>query len=396
MKTHSAKRTGSAVTFATAALAALGLTIAAVPAQAKITWITVNDLVDETDVITAGKLCIAVNLGPEPCATVVNGVHFQADRGHWNKKVMTKGGPVTNGVMYWPDFTSGGYRVKMPWQRANGMGNGVTPNAAYNLGLSTGKHVRPGNHSRVNTISGLTPGNTYQIQLWCAHSSAKLVEWDDGNGGREGKGGIFMTTGNAMKGQVATGVFVAAAGGTQTFTCWDQDADPNTTPPLKATWGLLNMLQVRDVSSTPRAASATHYGLGTKGTPRGGRNGQYGGTSCAPAISLTGHPVLGSKVSFTAENSSGAPSSAMVLIGVSASSLIFLQGELLVLPIITLPVPMPFTIGTAMPFTQDHELQMPMTMPATPVTVYVQVLQLDAKAAGGVSFTAGLRIEVGT
>lgn len=396
MQSNPAKRTGSVLTFATAALATLGLTIAAVPAQAKITWLFVNDLVDETDVITAGKLCIAVNLGPEPCATVINGVHFQADRGHWNKKVMTNGGPVSNGVMYWPDFTSGGYKVNMPWQRANGMGNGLTPSAAYNLGLSTGKHIRPGDHSRINTISGLTPGNTYQIQLWCALSKPVLVEWDDGNGGREGKGGIFMTTGNAIKGQVATGVFVAAAGGTQTFTCWDQDANPNTTPPLKATWGLLNMLQVRDVSGTPRAASATHYGLGTKGTPRGGRYGQYGGTSCAPAISLTGHPALGSKVALTAENSSGAPSSAMVLLGVSTLTQPFLQGELLVLPILVLPVPMPFTIATGMPFTQDHELQIPLTMPATPATVYVQVLQLDAMAAGGVSFTAGLKIEVGT
>lgn len=395
MKSHSAKQTGSLLTFATAALVTLGLTIAAVPAQSKITWLFVNDLVDEMDVSTAGKLCIAVNVGPEPCATVINGVHFQADRGHWNKKIMTNGGAVSNGIMYWPDFTNGGYKVSMPWQRANGMGNGLTPNAAYNLGLSTGKHVRPGNHSRVNTISGLTPGNTYQIQLWCASSRANLVEWDDGNGGREGNGGIFMTTGNAIKGQVATGIFLAGAGGTQTFTCWDQDADPSTTPPLKATWGLLNMLQVRDVSKTPRVASATQYGLGTKGTARGGRGGHYGGTSCAPAISLTDHPVLGSKVSLTAENSSGAPSSAMVLIGVSTLTQPFLQGNLLVLPLLVLPVPMPFTIGTGMYFTQDHELQIPLTMPATPATVYVQVLQLDAMAAGGVSFTAGLRIEVG-
>lgn len=365
-------------------------------AQSPITWLPVRDIAGPKDVATSGDLVLAVNLGPETCATVVNGVHFQADRGHWAPKIMLKGGPVVRGVMYWPDFHSGGYTLKMPWMRANGMGPGQTTDPAYNLGLSTGKHIRPGNHAHTNTITGLTPGKRYMIQLWVAHKDPKLVEWDNGVGGREGKGGIFMTTATKLKGQVATGLFTASSNGIQTFTCHDQDADSTTTPPLKATWGLLNMIQVREISPSPRTASATHYGLGTKGTQRGGRGGEYGGTNCAPAIRFVGHPVLGSKVSLTVENSVGAPTAAAIVFGGSAAKIPALGGELLVVPAVVLVAPMPFTVTKGNPFVQDHELQIPFTLPKTPATVYVQALQLDSGATGGWSMTAGIKIRLGT
>ena len=358
-----------------------------------------QDILDQQDVSTTGQLCLAVNLGPESCETVINGVHFQADRGHWGPKVMVAGGPVVNGVMYWPDQKSGGYTLSMPWERANVMGAGQSTDAAYNLGLGSGKHIRPGNHDKINVISGLTPGNTYEIQLWCAISSntnnARLVEWDDGVGGREGAGGIFMTSTNATMGQVATGTFVAHSSGTQTFTCHDQDADPNTTPPLRATWGLLNMFQLRDVSPSPRVASATLYGLGTPGTQRGGRGGEFGGTNCSPAISLSGHPAMNSQLFLTAENSSGAPSPGMIVFGPIETSFPFLGGQLLVFPSLTLPITMRFPVLTGQPHLQDHELQIPVTMPNQQFTVFVQVLQLDAASPGGVSFTSGLKIAVG-
>lgn len=396
-------------TWATAVLAAVGFTIAAAPAQSAINWFSVRDLVDQTDVATSGKLCIAVNLGPEVCEKVINGVHFQADRGHWNKKHLTLGGPLANGVMYWPDFTSGGYTFKAPdWKRTDLTGSGLTPDAAYNVGLDGARHAEPNVQVDVNTVTGLTPGNTYMIQIWCAWSRApqanktqgRVTEWDNGVGGREGAGGIFMTTNNAIRGQVATGFFTASASGTQTFTSYQQPADTTKTPPLKDTWGLLNMFQIRDVSTTPRAAGATYFGEGTPGTQTGGGRGpglaHMYGTNCSPAISLTGHPVLNSTVNLTAENSLHQPSSAIVALGVNQIRQPWLMGELLVFPVLVLPVPMPWTILPNMSFTPDHELQIPVTMPATPVTLFVQVLQLDAGAAGGVSFTPGMKIEVGT
>ncbi len=48
--------------FTAAALALFGLTVAAVPAQAKILWLPVQDVKDEQDVITNGELLLAVNL----------------------------------------------------------------------------------------------------------------------------------------------------------------------------------------------------------------------------------------------------------------------------------------------------------------------------------------------
>jgi hypothetical protein len=47
------------------------------------------------------------------------------------------------------------------------------------------------------------------------------------------------------------------------------------------------------------------------------------------------------------------------------------------------------------PYVHDHELQISLIVPAVPIPIFVQVLQLDAGAAGGVSFTAGMKIGVG-
>ena len=85
----------------------------------------------------------------------------------------------------------------------------------------------------------------------------------------------------------------------------------------------------------------------------------------------------------------------MVMIGVSPTQVPFLSGKLLTFPILVVPVPMPWKILQNQSFTADHELQMPLKLPAAPATVYVQVLQLDPGAAEGVSFTPGLKIETG-
>ena len=188
---------------------------------------------------------------------------------------------------------------------------------------------------------------------------------------------------------VATGTFLADASGIQTFTNYQQPADPNTMPPLKETFNACSAIQVRDLTATVLDSRATYYGEGTPGTRR---QPFLGGTNCSPAINVSGHPANGSNLFLTAENSSGVASRALVVIGFAPNSLPFLSGQLLVTPILTVDVPMP---APASPFVHDHELQLPVAVTGIGNTVYIQVLQLDAGAAEGVSFTPGVKIEVG-
>ena len=57
----------------------------------------------------------------------------------------------------------------------------------------------------------------------------------------------------------------------------------------------------------------------------------------------------------------------MVLIGVSQITQPFLSGQLLVFPVIVVSVPMPWKILPNQSFTPDHELQIPLKMPAAPL-----------------------------
>ena len=389
------KTTHSRTIFATMALAALGITMTSARAQTTaglINWLLVSDINAPTDVNKTGTLCIAANLGPEVCEKVVGGVHFQADRAHWTKKKLLRGGAIVRGQMYWPDLRSGGFVLKMPFDRAAGMGQ--PPNItdpAYKACLGSGRHKSPTYPSTVRcSIEGLTPGNTYLIQIWFAESRGRTTEWDDGQGGREGKGGVFLTSNNTAKGQYVIGTFKAAANGIQTFTNYQQKADITKTPPLKETWGICNMIQIRDSTPKAGAARATYYGEGTPGT---NTQPNLGGTKCSPAISLDGHPKMGTKVDLTAENSQDKSSSAMVVLGLAPLNLSYLSGVLLVNPILALPVPMP---QPASPYVHDHELKIPLTVPNSAGTVYVQVLQLDPGAKGGISFTPAMKVEIGT
>lgn len=382
----------SSSSFATAALVSLGLTIAAAPAQNAITWFSVVDMVDaKTDISTNGNLVIAANFGPEVCEKVVQGVHFQADRSHFTKKILVRGGAVVRGQLYFPTFTSGGHTLTVPYNRtAPNIGPRSLTEADYNAILKDGRHSSGGTRAVVCKLEGLKPGQSYTIQIFYGNKGrpTRITEWDNGVGDREGKGGIFLQPSGALFGQVATGFFVADASGTQTFTNYQQPANSNTTPPLKETFNACSAIQVR-TSPISGAAWTTYYG---EGTPGSNTQPSLGGTRCSPAINLSGHPKMGASVNLTAENSSGLASSALIVLGAAPTSLPLLTGTLLVVPLLTVPVPMPIPVS---PFVHDHELVIPATIPNAPGLVYVQVLQLDAGAAGGVSFTPALQIEIG-
>ena len=130
---------------------------------------------------------------------------------------------------------------------------------------------------------------------------------------REGAGGIFMRA----SGQVATGTFVADASGRQTFTNFQQQADPNATPPLRETRNACSAIQIRDLTPKTLAPRATYYGEGTPGT---NTQPKLGGTRCSPGIALSGHPKIGASLQLTAARIRYAHASARAAAGRGPSS----------------------------------------------------------------------------
>ena len=138
----------------------------------------------------------------------------------------------------------------------------------------------------------------------------------------------------------------------------------------------------------PEGRGANYFGEGTPGT---NRQPMLAGTRCSPAFNLSGHPRMGSTVTLSCENSSGAATSALVVMGASLIALPFVSGALPVALLLTIGVPMPSSVS---PFVHDHELQFTTTLPGLHGVTYVQILQLDGGAPGGVSFTSGMRLEI--
>lgn len=386
MATVSLSTTRSSTFVATLVFLALPLPAAAAQTQGVITW-TVKDLdKPSADISTQGELCIAANLGPEVCEKVVGGVHFMADRSHWTRKTLVRNGPSVRGVMYFPEFRSGGFVLKMPYNRtASGIGARHATDAAYDFILKDGRHWPGSSSGQIQcAIEGLTGGNTYEIQIfWGSKNNQRMTEWDNGAGGRSGQGGILLRPNGPHGGQVATGRFVALASGTQIFTNYQ---DPTANPP---TFASCDAIQIRDITAKPLTARATYYGEGTPGT-----NTQplLGGSKCSPAISLAGHPKINTPLKLTVENSQDAASVAILVFGLTPTKVPVVGGELLVVPLALWPLPMP---QPASPYVHDHELQVPLILPTPRPVIYVQAAQLDPGAPGGWSFTPGLKIEPG-
>jgi hypothetical protein len=379
-------------TFVTAAFATIVLTIASAPAQSLITW-TVSDIVDQTDVSLNGEPCIAVNMGPEVCEKVINGVLFQADRAYWTSKILSQGASSTSGQMYWPTWTSGGYTLTMPYHRA---APSIGPNHAtdpdYNAILRGGRHSSGGsNFNSVScSVSGLTPGNTYELQVWYGNTlpSPRTTEWGNGQGGGVGSGGIYMTQSGPHFGQVATGTFIAGGSGMQTFTNMQHPASGT----ILETHNACQAFQLRELTPSVLAPRATYYGEGTPGT---NTQANLGGTGCSPGIAFTGHPSFGVPLMLTAENSQDVNSLAVIVIGLASTSQPLFAGTVLVdlsavILVLTL-MPQP-----ASPYVHDHELQYPVTLPPyVGGAYYFQVLQIDPGAAGDVSMTGGMKVLIG-
>lgn len=125
------------------------------------------------------------------------------------------------------------------------------------------------------------------------------------------------------------------------------------------------------------SASRSNYGSGLAGT-----NG-------VPSLAAGEDPVLGSTLSVTVANSLGAPTLGFMLVGVEPGAFKTKFGaDVLVKPVFLISIP--FSNG-ADTFTGT----LPSDAAYCGTTIDLQVLELDAGAPFGVSFTEGLELDLG-
>jgi hypothetical protein len=113
------------------------------------------------------------------------------------------------------------------------------------------------------------------------------------------------------------------------------------------------------------------------------------GSNGVPALTAESDPVLGVPLTIDVGNSSGAATAALLFVGFTKASLrSSLGGDLLVLPVLAIPLAVP-----------DTGASLTATIPVDPTLgdfeIDLQALEVDAGAVKGVSFTAGLQLILG-
>ncbi len=125
------------------------------------------------------------------------------------------------------------------------------------------------------------------------------------------------------------------------------------------------------------SASSANYGAG------------FPGTLGVPALVAQGRPILGAPFTLTIGNSLGAATPGMLIVGLAQASIATNKGgTILVAPLLWIPLSIP-----------APDLSLTDTLPSDPqlcgVAVDFQAIELDAGAAHGWSFTAGLELHLG-
>jgi len=150
---------------------------------------------------------------------------------------------------------------------------------------------------------------------------------------------------------------------------------------------LVGALEWHDMTSFIRFGAVHRY----RGCPASAANYGAGfpGTLGVPAISISGVPALGASVTFSATNSLGAPTSGLLVVGTASASIPLRHGATLLVD------PLSFEL-LSVPATGWVD---PDTIPSDPALAFaqffLQVLELDAGASGGVSLTGGLQLTIG-
>lgn len=207
-------------------LGSMLILVSVAPAQTAILWNPPVPVSGPGDVSTAGAPAIAVNCGPGTTQVTFNGVTFLQD-------------PTPGNFQIQPPITANGYTLDMPYNRVASANFWSNPapggSAALGQALDRGRHWGPGTATVTCTISGLTIGNFYEIQIWSADDRGgagwRVSDWADTCG----------AGGASLSGHSVTGIF-SATSTAQTFCNGPQQG---------ISYNLLNMIQVRDLSATP-------------------------------------------------------------------------------------------------------------------------------------------------
>jgi subtilisin-like proprotein convertase family protein len=126
----------------------------------------------------------------------------------------------------------------------------------------------------------------------------------------------------------------------------------------------------------PGQAAATAYGAG------------LAGTLGAPALA-SDHPVLGEPLHLELGNSSGAPAPGLLVLGLAPAALPFKGGTLLVSPALQVPL-------VSVPPSLSLSATLPATASLCGQHLYLQWIQADPGAPGGIALSAGLELLLGS
>jgi hypothetical protein len=125
------------------------------------------------------------------------------------------------------------------------------------------------------------------------------------------------------------------------------------------------------------SASWSNYGSG------------FAGTAGVPTLTAETTPILGTQVTLDLSNSLGATTPALLITGVQQSVIPTTKGgDLLVVPLLFVPLSLPAT-GTTLTGGIPNDPSL------LGVQAFAQALEIDAGAAQGLSFTAGLALTLG-
>jgi hypothetical protein len=154
----------------------------------------------------------------------VNGVTFQ---GFSDLPDLTPGATLDNGY--------------------NGFASPGTDDSNYNALLQYGRFS---NETTPTTFSwgGMTPGDTYEIQLWVndGRNSTVNQRTETITGGDSTSDALAYGSGSDGPGQYIIGTFVADSSGSETLTLTPGDASPSAQ---------INLFQVRDISAVPEPST---------------------------------------------------------------------------------------------------------------------------------------------
>lgn len=156
-------------------------------------------------------------------------------------------GVTFKGVSDLPDFQTtlgGGY---------SGFGTPSTPDGNYDSLLTSGAYADNG--AATFGWDGMTPGNTYLVQIWVEDlRNLGVTRSETFSGGSDVSPAVFFPADGTGNGNFAIGTFVADASGAETITI-----NPFSTGGASSQ---VNLVEVRDVTSVPEPATGACLLLG--------------------------------------------------------------------------------------------------------------------------------------